>query len=180
MTLTWAQVIIVLLPVLVGAFIGIVPTLLVERAKQRAALRTRWDATIHTSCAQFAAAVRRILNLAEQFDHSTVDAERDDLLSKIRDEHTRLQLFMAEIRLLADVPVQLAARAALTHTFVLYLRLAGAAAAEEGTPVEARQRALASLFDFYRAVRVQLRVPDPQELAPMNPVPPSVSLPGTG
>jgi len=169
MELTWPQVIVILLPVVVGAIISVVPTLLMERLKQRAALMTRWDTTIHEVCAQFAATTRRILDLAEQFEYTTDKLKRAELLTGIRDEHSRLQVYMAEIRLLAGVPTQQAARTTLQHAFTLYLELAGARqpTGEDGGQLT-RQAGLDSLFAFYRAVREQLRVPSPDALAPMN------------
>lgn len=155
---TWTKAVLALLPVLVGAGIGIVPTLILERWRHAATLRTRWDQTLQTICAQFAACVRRLLDVAEDpADHA---AELDE-------EHRRLQVHMAEIRIVGGPEVQTAARSLVSATYAVQQTA--------GTPEAraARERTLAALFEFYRAARRQLKVPMADELAPMNSPTPS-------
>jgi hypothetical protein len=153
---TWTKALLALLPVLVGAGIGIVPTLLLERFKTQAALRTRWDQTRQTTCAQLAACVRRIVDVAE---------EPGDHAEELDGEHRQLQIHMAEIRIVGGFEVQATARSLVGTTFALQ-KTAGTAEA-----VQARKRTLTALFEFYRAVRRELQVPEADELAPMNPPP---------
>lgn len=162
---TWTQVILVLLPVVVGAAIGMVPTIFLERARLRAALRTRWDPTLQQRCAEFAATARRLLELSEEMQQ---DANRD---AAMRAEHARLQTLMAEVRLLAGVPVQLAARQVVRHGWALRVTASAGTDPRAGDfgGREPRERVLEALFDFYRVARRELQVRDAGGLAPLNP-----------
>jgi hypothetical protein len=64
MSASFGQIAIVLLPVVVGAAAGLVPTWLIERARHNAAIRTRWDATLQTACSDFATAANWVLRLS--------------------------------------------------------------------------------------------------------------------
>ena len=163
---TWSQMMLVLLPVVIGATIGVVPTILMELSRSRAKLRTRWDPTLEDVCAEFAATARRILDLAE-----AVHEPADDAIESVRNEHGRLQRFMVEIRLLAGPEVQLAARHVVRHTWALQVAVETGVDPRAGTypAVSPRERSLSSLFDFYLAVRRQLRVPEADRLLPLNP-----------
>lgn len=185
MSTTWTQMTLVLLPVIVGAVIGVVPTMIVERARERAALRTRWDTTLHRSCAEFAASTRRILDLSEQADESPSQA-REPVVEGLRREHSRLQVLMAEIRLVAGEEVQRAARLVVRHTWAVYL----AVTVPRSDALDSkllRGRVLHSLIDFYRSVRRQLMVPNADLLSPVNPPDPdrlpdqpdAVGMPGS-
>jgi hypothetical protein len=157
---TWTQVLLLLMPVLAGAIIGVFPTLLLERTRARAALRTRWDQNLQTVCAEFAACTRRLLDLAEEPDGN------EDALEA---EHRTLQIRMAEIRILGGLDVQAAARNVVASTH--RLRLAATARPDEAKGH--RDHTLDGLFAFYRATRHQLKVPDADALAPMNSPQPS-------
>jgi hypothetical protein len=164
------EVVTVLLPVLVGAGAGAVPAVLVERSRHRIVLDTRWDVAIQSASANFAASARTLLDLAEQHAKAGV-AEQEEVLERMKTERGRLQVRMAEVRILTDDRVQLAARRVVRHTWALQVLLTTGTDPRvtdfPGTPP--RERALSSLFDFYRAVRRQLRVPDAGGLAPLNP-----------
>lgn len=151
---TWTKALLALLPVLVGAGIGIVPTLYLERFRARAALRTRWDQTRQVVSAQFAACVRRIVDIAE---------EPGDHAAELDAEHRQLQIHMAEIRIVGGREVQGTARELISATFALQ-NTAGTPQAKE-----ARERTLTALFGFYRAVRRELQVPDADDMVPLNP-----------
>jgi hypothetical protein len=168
MNATWFQMALVLLPVVVGAMISVAPTILIERSRVRTTLRTRWDADLEEICADFAATARRILDLAER----SPDAAAEDYTESIRGEHGRLQRLMAEIRLLAGGPVQSAARRVVRHSWALQMSATmGVDPREIDYPGESpRERTLSSLFDFYRTVRRQLRVPDAADLVAVNPL----------
>ncbi|GGN90125.1 hypothetical protein GCM10010112_75240 [Actinoplanes lobatus] len=159
-----------LLSIVIGAIAGSVPTLMIERMRHRSALGTRWDNAIQGTCAEFAACARTILDLAEH--HAALrTADQPASLEQIRRERGQLQTLMTEVRILADEPVQLAARRFVRHAWALQVTAATgidprAADYPHDPP---RERALAALFDFYRAVRRQLRVPDAADLAPLNP-----------
>ena len=78
---TWSQLTIVLIPVVVGAAIGVVPTLLVEWSRTRAELRTRWDASLEEVCADFVATVRQILELDVPADELPQPAVGHDVVA---------------------------------------------------------------------------------------------------
>jgi hypothetical protein len=174
MNVTWSQVALILLPVVVGTLIGVAPTILLERSRNRTAFRTRWDATIEERSAEFAATARRILDLVEQYPHLPAS-----VAPSIREEHGRLQRLMAGIRLLAGPSVQLAARRVVRHAWALQvLATTGVDPRAADYPADGpRERTLSSLYDFYRAVRGQLRVPEAESLIPLNP-PTSAELTG--
>ncbi|MEU8130314.1 hypothetical protein AB0B68_24110 [Micromonospora sp. NPDC049049] len=156
MGVTWAQLLQLLLPVLAGAVIGVFPTLLLERIRNAAALRTRWDQELQKVCAEFAACTRRIIDLAEEptGDEGALEAE-----------HRMLQVHMAEVRILGGLDVQAAARSVVASTHGL--RMTASTKPEDAA--RHRNRTLDGLFAFYRAVRHQLKIPDADKLAPMNP-----------
>jgi hypothetical protein len=151
---TWTKALLILLPVLVGAGIGIFPTLLLERVRTAAALRTRWDDKLQTVGAEFAACTRRLIDIAED---PAADTRALD------DEHRQLQIRMAEIRILGGLAVQTSARRVVTNAYALQV------AAGTGDTADPRRRTIDSLFEFYRAVRLQLKVPEAEIMAPMNP-----------
>lgn len=159
-----------LLSIVVGAIAGSVPTIMIEKVRHRSVLGTRWDNAIQGTCADFAACARTVIDLADH--HATLDeADRPASLEQIRRERGRLQTLMAEVRILADEPVQLAARRFVRHAWALQVMTAtGIDPRAADYPADPpRDRALAALFDFYRAVRHRLRVPDAADLAPLNP-----------
>jgi hypothetical protein len=166
MNATWSQLTLVLFPVVVGAVIGVMPTILVEWSRGRAKLRTRWDAALEEVCADFVAALRRILELTE-----TAPSPTEHLIESVRSEHGRLQRHLAEIRLLAGPEVQLAARHAVRHAWALQTTFVTGVdpRANDYPAAGPRERALSSLFAFYLAARKQLRVPDANRVVPLNP-----------
>jgi hypothetical protein len=166
MSTTWADVALVLLPVVVGAVVSVVPTLFLERQRDRAGLRTRWDPTLEQVCASFAAGVRRIVDLAQVQSEGLRQSA-----AALREEHVELQRLMAEIRLLAAPPVQLAARRVVRHAWALQAHtLTGIDPRAADFPaLSPRERTLSSLLDFYLAARRQLQIPDAANLVPLNP-----------
>ena len=101
---TFEQIILVLLPVIVGAALAVVPTLLVERARQRTTIRTRWDAPLHVACSDFAATARRVRRLSQRIaEPDTKDQTRVALVEEIYDEHARLASLMEQIWLLCGL-----------------------------------------------------------------------------
>jgi hypothetical protein len=137
-----------------------------ERLRARAALGTRWDMSLEQACAEFAATVRRILDLAER---STL--VHPDLAESMYREHRHLQCLLTKIRLLAGGQIQLAARQIVRHTWALQLStITGADPRASDYPSrDPRERTISSLFDFYHAVRRQLQVPDADDVVPVNP-----------
>ncbi|MEU8819984.1 hypothetical protein [Actinoplanes sp. NPDC048796] len=166
MTTGLSQVILVLLPVLVGAAVGAVPAIAIERSRVRTTLDTRWDTALHQTCAQFAVTARTLIDIAEELPEADA-RRRQEAVATMARERGRLHVLLAEIRLLADARVQLAARQVVRHTWAVQKVAIGAGPAGDGAAP--RERALAGMFEFYRAVRLQLRVPEADELAPLNP-----------
>ncbi|MET8836969.1 hypothetical protein ABZV78_24065 [Micromonospora sp. NPDC004540] len=167
---TWAKLLIPLIPVVVGAGIGFLPTLLLERFRANAALRTRWDVTLHTACAKFAACTRRLVDLSEEATPDLDADQRRTLRQELDREHRTLQELMAEVRLLGSRATQEAARAVVRDAWALRTEaLTGVdpRAAEFGA-VTPRSRTLDGLLAFYAAVRRQLRVPEAADVIPLN------------
>ncbi|MFI1993556.1 hypothetical protein [Actinoplanes sp. NPDC020271] len=166
MIVGWLQDAAVLIPIMIGAVAGAVPTAMIERMRNRAALDTRWDSAIQRTCADFAACARTILDLTEHHD-----PEIPDVPEATRREHSRLQVLMAEVRILGDEAVQLAARRVVRHAWALQVETATGTdpRAADHPSLTPRERLLGALFDFYRAARRQLRVPAAAELIPLNP-----------
>jgi hypothetical protein len=172
---TWTKALLVLLPVLAGAVIGIFPMLLLERLRAAAALRTRWDDTLHKLCAQFAACTRRIIDIAEDHEPATSDITRQHL----DEEHRQLQVLMAEVRLLGNAQVQSAARMVVRDSWALRMEVVTGTDPRSGDfpGRPPRARTLDGLFAFYLAARTQLQVPNADDLAPVNP--PIANVPDT-
>jgi hypothetical protein len=163
---TWSQLTLVLFPVVVGAAIGVIPTILVDWSRGRATLRTRWDPALEEVCADFASAVRRILELTE-----TTAGPTEHSVKSVGSEHGHLQRCLVEIRLLAGPEVQVAARQVVRHTWALQTTFVTGVdpRAIDYPTVDPRERTLSSLFAFYLAVRKQLRVPQADRVVPLNP-----------
>jgi hypothetical protein len=139
---------------------------MMERARSRTELRTRWDPALKEACVEFSAAVRRILELSE-----TSHAQREHAIAAVTETHGRLQRYMTEIRLLGGPEVQLAARHVVRHAWAVQMTLIDGVdpRARDYPAVSPRERTLVSLFRFYLAARRQLRMPEADSLVALNP-----------
>ncbi|MEH0841188.1 hypothetical protein V6U81_02185 [Micromonospora sp. CPCC 205711] len=167
---TWTKLLIPLIPVVVGAGIGFLPTLMLEKFRASAALRTRWDITLHTACAKFAACTRRIVDISEEAAPDLDADQRRTLQQELDREHRTLQELMAEVRLLGNRATQEAARAVVRDAWALRTEaLTGAdPRKEEFGDFTPRSRTLDGLLAFYAAARRQLQVPEAADLIPLN------------
>lgn len=168
---TWTTTLLALIPVVVGVVIGILPAVFLDRWRASAALRIRWDQTLHTVCAKFAACTRRIIDISEEAGPGLPTSRRRELEREIDIEHRTLQELMAEIRLLGNKATQAAARHVVRDSWALRTQaLTGndPRAADVGG-IEPRIRTLNGLLAFYVAARNQLRVPEADDLELLNP-----------
>jgi hypothetical protein len=176
---TWKGMLLALIPVVVGAGLGVLPAIFLDRWRASAALRIRWDQTLQTVCAKFAACARRIIDISENIRPDLPPGRLSELEREIDVEHRALQELMAEVRLLGDKATQAAARHVVRDSWALRTQaLTGndPQSANAGG-VEPRTRTLNGLLGFYLAARRQLRVPGAGELEPLNPPFPSAVQP---
>ncbi|WP_436532317.1 hypothetical protein [Actinoplanes sp. HUAS TT8] len=145
-----------------GAGLGFLPTFLMERAKQRTQIDTRWDAELYRVCADFTATARQLM-------HATGRPPEEREL--VDDLHARLRALREQIRILGSLDVQESARRIQSHSFWLRALREGRADEGEGNDLPPDQRVMAELPRFYAAVRRQLRVPaaDQVDLVPFGP-----------
>ncbi|WP_446212384.1 hypothetical protein [Micromonospora sp. IBSANI012] len=164
----WSALGATILTLAVGALIGLVPSLLVERRKEKRELATRWDAPLYELSVEFASTVRVFRHLVARMAGAPDPAAQHD---RTEEERQRLLALLEQIRLVGDERVQRAARMVVRHSWAV-LRVAEGhadtrAAEFGGVPPETRLST--SLHEFIRAVRVQLRVPDPECIASDEP-----------
>jgi hypothetical protein len=168
-----------LVPVVVGAAIGLVPAYLLERRRERSALAVRWDMSLYQLCAEFTVSVRHMIAEAEQTG-ATSDAMMRRQRQEQLDEHrVRLRTLQEQIRLLGNSELQTSARLVLHHAYaVRTVSLGGADPRAEDYPgTDPRERLNTSIRGFYVAARKQLRVEhpldvSPDEVIPERPLPP--------
>jgi hypothetical protein len=165
-----AQLVITLITLAAGALLGVIPTYLLERSKQRATLLTRWDEALYHLCAEFAGTARQLMHVAGRLKE---DLDRDSCLAQIDDLHRHLRALREQIRLIGSAEVQSYARLVQRHAYWMRVTAEGGtdagASAYGGMPAD--RRVAAELYRFYAAARRQLRVPNPNELAPDDPHP---------
>lgn len=148
--------------------IGLGPTYLNERRKERRELSTRWDAPLYELSVEFASTVRVF-----RYRVSGMKGVQDPIAYRERceDERQRLLSLLEQIRLVGSVRVQRAARMVVRHSWAVLHVAEGhedhRAAEFEGVPPETRLTD--SLHEFIRAVRAQLRVEDPEHIASDEP-----------
>lgn len=140
-----------------GAAIGFVPTFLLERSKQRHALRTRWDVPLYELCGQFLSVTRTLVHLAKHLDRSP---DQDATARTLDARHAELRGLYEQLRLLGNRRVQETARVVIHHGYAVR------AVAEGSTDMRAKDypgltpeaRVKAAVKEFVVAVRGQLGV----------------------
>ncbi|WP_328468614.1 hypothetical protein OHA21_52245 [Actinoplanes sp. NBC_00393] len=158
-----------IITLVLGAAIGFAPTYLVERAKQRAQLSTRWDQELYRLCAEFTATARQLSHSAGRLagNPTMLIGPADDQLAQrqlVDDLHVRLRALREQIRIVGSLDVQESARRIQAHCFWLRVVAQGGTDEDEGKAVTPGHRVLAELPRFYSAVRRQLRVPDADQV----------------
>jgi hypothetical protein len=149
-----------------GATIGFLPSYLQERRRERAALLTRWDATLYDLCAEFTSAVRALLFLAER----TADGKEtppQETAHGLDSAQLRIRTAYEQIRLLGSSDLQRAADTIRHHGYAVRMVAEGIHDPHVGEPGSAEpptRRLRGALPAFYAAARTQLRVQDPEDV----------------
>ena len=153
-----------------GAAIGFVPTFLLERSKQRHALRTRWDVPLYELCGEFLSTTRTLGHLAKHLDRSS---DRNDTVRALDAQHAELRGLYEQVRLLGNRRVQETARTVIHHCYAVRAVAEGSAdmRAKDYPDTTPEARVKSAVKEFVVAVRVQLGVASP------NDVPDSTVLP---
>lgn len=151
--------------VLAGAVVGFLPTTITQVLQERGVKRSRWDLPLYELASDFARTVRSFTHLAQRLDRSPDQAET---LRRLDEQHERLRGLTEQLRILGRQSVQITAREVQRHAFALRRVAEGQpdgriAEFPETTP---DQRVFSSLEDFYKAVRRQLQVTNPDDVAP--------------
>ncbi|MBB5867119.1 hypothetical protein F4553_000498 [Allocatelliglobosispora scoriae] len=147
----------------VGAAIGFVPTLLIERSKQRHALQTRWDVPLFELCKQFVGAARQLVHLARHLDRAP-DPTGHAL--RVDQAHSELRALFEQVRLLGSGRLQEAARLVVHHAYAVRAVAEGQpderAKDYPGTTPQARIKN--AITEFLAAARDQLGVAAPDDV----------------
>ncbi|MFD4502323.1 hypothetical protein [Streptomyces sp. NPDC058457] len=157
--------------VVVGAAVGVIPTYLMERRRERHALAVRWDAPLYDLCKECAASARQLVHLVRRLDRV---ADRNEQTDKIDSEHARLRSVVQQLRILGTAELQQAAREVEHHAW--WVR-----AVHEGRPDElmdhyggraVEDRLRDSMRRLFVAARRQLGVKDPAIVVSDDPIDP--------
>jgi hypothetical protein len=157
-----------------GAAIGLVPTYLIERRKERHELAVRWDSALYELCNAFAAKVREFVHLARRYDRST---NKEQHIARVDESHAQLRELAQQMRLLGSKELQQAAREVEHHVWwvreVCEGREDALAEYYESRPPEIRLRT--AIHQLYVAARAQLGIANPEDVAPDEPIDPRAS-----
>ncbi|WP_405470269.1 hypothetical protein [Streptomyces canus] len=157
--------------VVVGAGVGLIPTYLLERRKERHALAVRWDAPLYDLCKECAASARQLVHLTRRLDRA---ADRDEQRKKVDGEHARLRSVVQQLRILGTAELQQAAKEVEHHAW--WVR-----AVHEGRPDElvehyggraVEDRLRDAMRRLFVAARRQLGVKDPDTVVSDDPIDP--------
>ncbi|SCG63517.1 hypothetical protein [Micromonospora halophytica] len=166
--MNWSTLAGTILTLAAGALIGLVPSLLIERRKEKRQLATRWDAPLYDLSVEFASTVRVFRHSASRLADAPDRAAHQE---RTEEERQRLNALLEQIRLVGDERVQRAARMVVRHSWAVARVAEGhedeRAAEYPGASPE--RRLTDALHEFIRAVRVQLRVPHAERIASDEP-----------
>jgi hypothetical protein len=156
---------IAIVPVVVGAIIGFVPSYVMDVRRERSLLRSRWDSSLFELCSEFASTARSFQELCLRKAKGETDARLDD---DINEEHRRLRTLSERLRLLGDLDLQLAARWVVRHAYAVREVAEGRPdpRREEFPGMSPSHRLGEALQSFYAAAREQLHVINPKAIAP--------------
>jgi len=145
----------------VGAAVGLLPTLLLERRKEKHALATRWDLPLFEISSRFTAAARSLLHCATETTPATPASiqEMGQLLAELRASSEQL-------RLVANAETQGAARLVVRHAYAVRQVAVGRVdkRASEYDSVSPAVRCTQALNVFYVAARKNLGVKNPLDV----------------
>jgi hypothetical protein len=146
-----------------GAGIGLVPTYLLERSKQKHLLSTRWDMPLFELCKEFASAARELVHLAMHLDRA---ADQADQRRELDLRHAELRGLYEQVRILGSSELQKAARRVIHHCYAVRAVAEGEQDAREedypGTTPAGRVKV--SVNEFIIAARRQLGVTRPEDV----------------
>jgi hypothetical protein len=158
---------IAIVPVVVGAIIGFVPSYVMDVRRERSLMRSRWDSSLFELCSEFASTARSLQELCLRRAKIQTDTRLDD---DIDEEHRRLRTLSERLRLLGDLDLQTATRSVVRHAYAVRAVAEGRPdPREDEFPGQSpNQRLGESLQNFYTAARTQLQVVNPKAVAPRD------------
>jgi hypothetical protein len=145
---------------LAGTLIGVLGTLTVELAHQRTEDKRSHREAVRLACADFTAAVARMVNLAiELKDPDSAQIDR------MREAHLETRVGYERLRLISGSrDVQEAGRYVLRYTFGLLRRAEGKPPRHDELKHSPRMLLQDWLMKLYVAVRKEIGVPHPQDV----------------
>ena len=154
-----------------GAAVGLIPTYLMDRRREKHALAVRWDTALYELCKDFSATVREFVHLGRRLGRGGDEEAR---AAEVEAHHAHLRGLGP-----ADAPhrepgPQQAAREVEHH--VSWVRYVWEGREDEmaiyygGVPPEARLQA--AMHQLFVAARTQLGVSNPEEVASDEPIDP--------
>lgn len=152
-----------LVSVTAGAVIGFVPSIILQKRNQSHEIDTRWDSTLLSASVDLLTSARRTEHLADQI----VKGRRDDEQMQLFDDlHQQVRVAVEKIRMLGSADVQVAARDILRSVYSrrILINTGVDPYLHEYGNVTPSGRLGNYLLTFYKAVRVQLRVPDAEDV----------------
>jgi hypothetical protein len=156
-----------IVPIIVGAIIGFVPTYVMDTRRERSLIRSRWDNSLFDLCSDFASTARGLQELCLRQVNSDASTHLDDAIDE---EHQRLRTLSERLRLLGDQDLQFAVRWVVRHAYAIREVSEGQPdpRKDEFPDQSPHQRLSEALQDFYVAARKQLRVINPTAITPRD------------
>ena len=132
-------------------------------SRMAADIQARWDAALLERSTDFVTAARSLRHHAERFARS---ADKDGRRIRLDDAQEQLRTLSEQLRLVGSSRVQVAARRVVHHAYAV--RVEGEEGRDPRSEEYPGQQPIARLNDalqeFHRAVRAQLRAPDPEDV----------------
>jgi hypothetical protein len=155
----------------VGAAVGVIPTYVIERRKERHALAVRWDLPLYDLCRELTSVTRQFVHLVRRYNRTEDQAAH---FKRVDDEHARLRGLVQQIRLLGSRELQQAAREVEHHAWWLREVHEGRedALVSYYGGVEPEVRLRDATLRLLTAARRQLGVKDAEDIAPDDPIDP--------
>ncbi|MBV9855633.1 MAG: hypothetical protein JOY82_14155 [Streptosporangiaceae bacterium] len=155
-----------LLLVVAGALIAFLSNFLIERHKERTAMTHRWDESLRVMCSDFAGTARELIFLSRQLSGRT----DEDIHRQLNKVHLHLRALTHQIRLLGNREVQFTAQLVLHHAYAVRMVIGENKPDDRGGIYEEPpgERYNAALMSFYKSVRKQLKVEDPEDIPPFD------------
>lgn len=155
----------------IGAVVGLVPTYLIERRKERHALNVRWDLPLYEMCKNCASAVRQFVHLVRRYDR-TRDGEQH--YARVDEQHARIRTLVQQTRILGSLELQQAAREVEHHAWWVRKVYEGGEdeLAAYYADVLPEDRLRESMLRLFIAARRQLGVKNPNDVASDEPIDP--------